>query len=281
MIIDGFNFSKDGKTIAIRGGNKLKDEIEYIKANKITSVSINSESNLQGLMFFSELTFIDEIYLSKFDLDYSGLYELVNLKQVTVIIFTPKPKPIIDYSRFKKLEYLSLDWYNEVLDLTSNLKLKTLYIWKFKPKSKSFSFISLPNSLKKIHITESNIQNFDGLKLPNLKSFEGHYCSKLTSLDGLKKSSDNLQTFILGSCGNLTNYDDLKYCKNLEKVILTRCGDMDSLSWLKPLKKVKHFTFLYTKVLDGDVSICSEIKYVAFTNSRHYNHKMEEFNNKY
>ena len=167
--------------------------------------------------------------------DYEGIYKLKNLKALSVIY--RKSKPDIDYKRFKKLEYLSIDWYNEEIDLSENKYLKTLIIWKFKPKTKSFSYIKLPASLESFEITESNIQNFDGLILPNLKSFEGHYCSKLTSLEGLKNSSDDLKSFILGSCGNLTNYDDLQYCKNLEKIILTRCGDMQSLSWLKPFKK--------------------------------------------
>lgn len=281
MLINGFKIAKDGKTLAIgRGERSLSEEIEYIKANRIKSISINSESIID-LSFLNEINFIEEIYLNKFDIDYSGLYELKSLKEITINIHTPKPKPNIDYSQFKKLEYLSIDWYNAEIDLSVNENLKKIIIWKFKPKNKSFSYIKLPTSLESLEITESNIQSFDGLVLPNLKSFEGHYCSKLTSLDGLKKSSDNLQSFILGSCGNLTGYDDLKYCKNMEKIILTRCGDMESLSWLKPLKKVKHFTFLYTKVVDGDVSLCSGIKYVAFTNSRHYNHKMEEFNDKY
>lgn len=275
-----FHFSKDGKTMAIRGGDNLKNEIEYIKTKNIISISINSDSIVKDLNFFDKIDFIEEFYISKYDIDYSGIYKLKNLKSLDVI-YRELIKPNIDYSQFKKLEYLSINWYNKELDLSENKNLKKLVIWKFKPKTKTFSYIKLPDSLESFEITESNVQNFDGLELPNLKSFEGHYCSKLTSLDGLKKSSDNLQSFILGSCGNLTNYDDLKHCKNLEKIILTRCGDMQSLSWLKPLKKVKHFTFLYTKVLDGDVSICSEIKYVAFTNSRHYNHKMEEFNDKY
>ncbi|WP_185249137.1 hypothetical protein [Chryseobacterium bernardetii] len=275
-----FHFSKDGKTMAIRGGDNLKNEIEYIKTKNIISISINSDSIVKDLNFFDKIDFIEEFYISKYDIDYSGIYKLKNLKSLDVI-YRESIKPNIDYSQFKKLEHLSINWYNKELDLSENKNLKKLVIWKFKPKTKTFSYIKLPDSLESIEITESNIENFDGLILPNLKSFEGHYCSKLTSLEGLKKSSDNLQSFVLGSCGNLTNYDDLKHCKNLEKIILTRCGDMQSLSWLKLLKKVKHFTFLYTKVLDGDVSICSEIKYVAFTNSRHYNHKMEEFNDKY
>ncbi|MDR4891001.1 MULTISPECIES: hypothetical protein [unclassified Chryseobacterium] len=280
IIRSDFHFSKDGKTMAVRGGDNLKDEIEYIKAENIISVSINSDSIVKDLNFFDEIDFIEKFYISKYDMDYSGIYKLKNLKSLDVI-YREAIKPNIDYSQFKKLEYLSINWYDKEIDLSENKHLKKLVIWKFKPKTKSFSYIKLPTSLENFEITESNIQSLDGLVLLSLKSFEGHYCSKLTSLDGLIKSSDNLQSFILESCGNLTNYNDLKYCKNLEKIILTRCGDMESLSWLKPLKKVKHFAFLYTKVIDGDVSLCSGIKYVAFTNSRNYNHKMEEFNDKY
>ncbi|WP_160137446.1 hypothetical protein [Chryseobacterium sp. c4a] len=286
IIKDGFTFydrfqKEDIFTFLTDSIEDINKSIEYIKKKKLKYVSLSEKllEKVENLDFLEELDFIEEIYISKYDINYNGIYSLKNLKALSVIY--RKSKPNIDYSRFKKLEDLSIDWYNAEIDLSENKNLKKLVIWKFKPKTKTFSYIKLPDSLESFEITESNVQNFDGLALPNLKSFEGHYCSKLTSLDGLKKSSDNLQSFILGSCGNLTNYDDLKHCKNLEKIILTRCGDMQSLSWLKPLKKVKHFTFLYTKVLDGDVSICSEIKYVAFTNSRHYNHKMEEFNDKY
>ncbi|UKB82734.1 hypothetical protein LF887_17170 [Chryseobacterium sp. MEBOG06] len=283
IIKDGFKFynrfhKEDIFSFLTANIQEINRSIEYIKKNKLKYVSLDESllEKLENLDFLEELDFIEEIYISCFDMDYSGIYQLKNLKSLSVIY--QKVKPNIDYSKFKKLEDLSIDWYNKELDLSENKNLKKLVIWKFKPKTKSFSFVKLPTSLEILEITESNIQSLEGLEIKNLKSFEGHYCSKLTSLDGLRGISDHLQSFILGSCGNLTNYDDLTYCKNLEKIILTRCGDMESLDWLKSLKKVKHFTFMNTKVLDGDVSLCSGIKYVAFTNSRNYNHKMEDFN---
>lgn len=274
---NGYAIAKDGKTLAIgRGERRLTEEIEYINDNKIISISINSDI-VKDLDFLKNLDFIEEIYLNKFDIDYSGLYFLKNLKKITINIHDSKSKPNIDYSQFKKLEYLSLDWYNKELVLSSNSKLKTLFIWKFKPKNKSFSFISLPKSLEKIHITESNIQNFDGLNLPKLKSFEGHYCSQLSSLEGLENICENLETLTLDYCRKLIQYKELKNCLNLEKLILGDCGDIPNLNWIKPLKKLKHFSFYNTKLIDGNVSSCFGIDYVSFKNSKHYNHKIEEF----
>ncbi|MCT2561807.1 hypothetical protein [Chryseobacterium herbae] len=280
MIKNGYAIAKDGRTLAIgRGERSLSEEIEYIKTNKVLSISINSDT-IKDLSFLEDINFIEEIYLNQFDIDYSGLYYLKNLKEITINIHNPKPRPNIDYSRFEKLEYLSLDWYDEALALSSNLKLKTLYIWKFKPKNKSFSLVSLPDSLEKIHITESNIQNFEGLKLPNLKSFEGYYCSQLNSLEGLKNTCEKLEILILDYCRKLTQYEDLKYSVNLKKLILGDCGDIQDLNWLVSLKKLKHFSFYNTRLVDGNVNPCFDIKYVSFKNSKHYNHKIEEFKSK-
>ncbi|MBP1165007.1 MULTISPECIES: hypothetical protein [unclassified Chryseobacterium] len=279
MINNGYAIAEDGKTLAIgRGNRSLSEEIKYIKSKKIRSISINSDS-IKDLSFLKDITFIEEIYLNKFDIDCSGLYELNNLKKITVNIHDSQSKPSIDYSQFKELEHLSIDWYNEQIDLSENIHLKTLVIWKFKPKNKSFSFIKLPGSLEKIHITESNIQNFEGLKLSKLKIFEGHYCSQLSTLKGLENICENLEILILDYCRKLIQYNELKNCLNLEKLILGDCGDIPDLKWIKLLKKLKHFSFYNTKLMDGNVNPCFGIQYVSFKDNKNYNHRIEEFRN--
>ncbi|EJL74391.1 hypothetical protein [Chryseobacterium populi] len=282
IIKDGFTFYDRFKKEAIFSfapDNRadIQRSIEYIKKNKVKYISLSEKllEKVDNLDFLGDMDFIEEIYISKYDMDFSGIYKLKNLKALSVIY--QKVTPTIDYSRFEKLEDLSIDWYNKEIDLSENKNLKKLIIWKFKPKNKSFSYIKLPQSIESLEVTESNIHNLEGLELANLKHFEGHYCTKLTSLSGLKESADHLQSLTLSSCGSLVNYQELEHCKNLEKIILTRCGEMQSLSWLKNLKKVSHISFLHTKVIDGDIRYCLGIKYVAFTNSRHYNYKMEQF----
>lgn len=223
----------------------------------------------------SDLDFVEEIYFGKLSIDYNELYSLKKLKRICVNI--EKGEPDLDYSRFSELEILSIDWYAKFPDLTKNENLKELVIWKFKPKSKSFLELRLPPKLENLQITESNILNLEGLKLNNLKKFEGHYCNNLESVQGIKEISLNLDTFILDYCRKLTKYDDLKWGKQLEKIILGDCGNIPNLNWLKGLKKVNHFSFWNTLLVDGNIKPCLGIDYVSFKNAKHYNHNVEEF----
>jgi hypothetical protein len=185
----------------------------------------------------------------------------------------------LDYSKFSKLEILSIDWYNNFPDLSKNENLKELSVWKFRPKSKGLAELSLPKSLEKLHITESNILSLAGLELNNLREFEGHYCNALETVRGIDNFSNSLNVLILDYCRKLTSYEDLRYAKNLNKLILGDCGDIQNIKWLKDLKNMKHFSFWNTKLIDGDTSPCIGIDYVSFKNQKHYNYKKEDLKN--
>ena len=275
---DGFEFyiGIDGnRTFSLKGLN-LQEELNYIKNKNIISIALEDLylNGIRDLSFLKEIDFVEEIYTGDTILDYSGIYYLEGLKKITV--FVEKNKPILDFSKFKDLEFLSIDWYAKFPDLSNNLKLKELSIWKFRPKSQSFKEILLPPNLEFLHITESNILNLESLICPNLKTFEGYYCSKLESLIGIENIL-NIETLILDYCGKLTQYDSLEKCTQLKKIILGNCGSLPTLNWLKSLKNVQHFSFWNTKLENGDVSPCFGVDYVSFKNSKTYNHKSEEF----
>ena len=278
---DGFDFFTDLKgnpDSIILKYSYLSDVISYIKENRIISVSLAYflSGDIQNLNFLKEVSFIEKFSINDpMNLDIADLYALENLKYLTISV-TDK-KQYLDYTQFKNLEYLSIDWYNHFPDLTENINLKELSIWKFRPKHKSFDGLKLPLDLENFQITESNVLNFNGLNLRNLISFEGHYCSKLENFEGLEGISNNLNILVLDYCRKLVDYEKLDTCKDLQKLILGNCGDIPSLSWLKSLHKVKHFSFWNTKLIDGDVSPCFGIDYVSFKNSKSYNYKEEEF----
>lgn len=277
---DGFEFLDDingNPDALVLKGESLNEEVEYINNNKIKSIYLTlfKSKAINNLDFLKETDCIEKVNLNDVDVDYSGLYFLNNLK--CAILSIKNKKQHLDYSNFKQLEYLSIDWYSQFPDLSSNLKLKELVIWKFKPKTKLLSVLRLPNGLEKFKISESNILNLEGLYLPNIKNFEGHYCNSLESLEGLKGLSTDLNTLILDYCKKLTDYTDIKFCKQLNKIILGDCGDISTLRWLEELNNVNHFSFWNTKLIDGNVSPCFGIDYVSFKNAKHYNHKKEEF----
>lgn len=172
---------------------------------------------------------------------------------------------------------MSIDWYKHFPDLSQNKELKELYIWKFKPQSKSFKGILLPIDLDLLHITETNIESLDGIESLNIKQFEAYYCSKLKSLKGLERVSTTIDTLILENCKNILDFESLSQCLKMKKIILTKCGDIPNLKWLVPMKELKMLTFSGTNILDGDLSYCFGIDYVYFKNSKHYNHRVEDF----
>lgn len=252
--------------------SNAKQQFEYLKINNIKNVSLSK--SLSDFSFLKELDFVEEVYISS-NINPEDLYNLKKLKRI--ITNVTKNKPSINYSKFTHLEYLSIDWYDAFPDLSHNKSLKELVIWKYKPKSKSLEELKLPKGLEKLKITESNIEDLAGVDLKNLLQFESHYCRSLRSLNGLKEFVPSLKVLILDYCKNLVQYNEIQYGLKLEKIILGDCGDLPTIKWLKSLKNVEHFSFYNTKLVDGDTSPCSGIKYVSFKNARHYNLKIEEF----
>ena len=250
----------------------IEKKVEYILKNNIRNISL--DQGLDNFDFLKKTNFIEEIYVSE-NIHEIDLYQLKQLKRM--IVNVKKNKPQIDYSQFPQLEYLSIDWYAKFPSLIENKKLKELILWKFKPKERNFGSLSLPESIENLEITGSNVQDFLGISLPNLKKIEAHYCSNLKTLNGIESTSTTLESLIVCNCRNLTDYDILSTCSHLKKIILGDCGDIPNLNWLTKLKNVKHFSFWGTKLLDGNVEPCFGINYVSFKNAKHYNHKESEF----
>lgn len=277
---DGFEFIDDiygdSGALIVKGEN-LTNEIKYINDNNIKSVYVTffKSKGIVNFDFLKEVKLIEKVNINDVDVDYTGLYNLNNLK--VAILSIKNKKQHLDYSKFKHLESLSIDWYTKFPDLTNNKELKELVIWKFKPTSKRLSELKLPSDLENLQLSESNILNFNGIFLANLKRIECHYCSSLESLEGIKGLSTSLNTIILDYCKKLSDYSDIATCKQLKKIILGDCGDISTLNWLESLKNVNHFSFWNTRLIDGNTNPCFGIDYVSFKNAEHYNHKIEEF----
>jgi len=277
---DGFDFIDDLKEVPstfIIKGHDLDEEINYIKNNQIKSIYLTEFKSkaIINLDFLKELKFINEVNLNGVDFDYDGLYHLENIKKLTLSI--KNKNQYLDFSKFLELEELSIDWYKEFPNLSDNRKLRKLAIWKFRPQTSSLSALSLPEFLEELHLTESNILNLKGVELLNLKEFQAHHCKELQSLDGLFSFSPKIKILILDYCRKLTNYNELRYCINLQKIVLGDCGDIPSLKWLESLKEINHLSFWGTNLVDGNTSYCKGINYVNFKNKRNYSNKVEEF----
>lgn len=284
---DNFDFIDDitgNPEAIILKGEDLAEEIRYIIDNKITSIYLThfKSKAIANLDFLKEINFIEKININDLDIDYSGLYHLDGLKKA--ILSIKNKKQYLDYSRFKNLVDLSLDWYPQFPNFSKNKKLKFLTIWKYKPQSKNFIGLVGLAELQFLKITQSNIESIKGIEtLNNLLEFQGYYLPKLKSLHGIELLSKSLKILVLEKCKNLMKYQsDLEVLNRLEKLILTDCGELNNLEFINKLNNLKFFTFFNTTVKGGDLSPLRRRKfeYLGFDDKKNYSDKLNALANR-
>ena len=266
---------------------------KYIIVNKITSISINlnftlcleygiSKDNL--LKVFPDETFfvrisslIKYLYIGDFKLsNIKGIQSLQNLETLS-IGYCENNKTSgdidIDFSKFPKLKYLYIPWFSKGFELTCNKELESLIIYGFAPKSKNFTSLKLPQSLKCLELVRANIVNFDGLEMPLGEKIESYYCRNIESLKGIDNVAKTLKRVMIENSKKLLDYEAISKCTKLESIVFSKCGDIPSLSLISSLTQVRHFVILGTNVIDGNISQLLNIEKVAITNKSHYNYK--------
>lgn len=281
-IVDGFQIIRnhEGDVLGIEL-DRLESCIEYANEKGIKKAFIeysNQGNDIKNVDFFKDQDFFTGLTITATNLDITGIHHLKMLKYLNV--FENKQK--IDFSAFPLLEEASIDWNDKINNLDKCRKLKKLTLWKYKPKSKSFNELRGINSLVSLKITQSNIESFNGIEtLMNLNSLEGYYLQKLSSLNGVESLKNNLKVLILENCKKLVNYEQiLQQMSVLEKLILSNCGEMQHLDFVKKMPNLKFFSFVDTNVKDGNLNplVERELEYVGFDDKRYYSHKMKQIN---
>jgi hypothetical protein len=280
-IIDGFKVihNVDGDVLGIEM-SRLEDCLGYAIKNGFKKIFVESVDKCDGndVEFFKEYSFFTGLTITASNIDISAIHHLRGLKYLNVFENNQK----IDFSSFPILEEASIDWNNKLLNLDECKYLKKLTLWKFKPKSKSFSEIRNLISLNILEIAQSNVESLDGIEgLKNLESFEASYLSKLTSLNGIESLKLHLKSLILKVCKKLRDYDQsLAKMHRLEKLILSDCGELDNINFLRKLNNLKFFSFVNTNIKDGNLLplIEQKLDYAGFDDKKHYSHKMKQIN---
>lgn len=284
-IIDGFKIipNEDGNLLGVES-NRIEVCMRYAVKKKITKIFIHAGDNykLKDINFLEKYNFITHLTVSQnplgVEIDISAVNQLRKLKFLSL----SNKNQAIDFSCFPELEDGSIDWNNKLINIATCKKLRRLVLWKYKPKSKSFLELDGLTALQSLEITESNIESFSGIEsLVKLNSFEGTYLSKLESLAGIELLSKNIRTLVLNTCKSLKDYGTaLGTLTNLEKLILSKCGELNDLDFITTMRKLIFFSFVNTNIKNGNLSPLKEKKldYAGFDDKRHYSHKMKDIN---
>lgn len=202
------------------------------------------------------------------------LGEFPNLEHLSI----DETKVEVDFEKLPKLVYFAGDWHKGRFKNIQHSKLKRLHLWKYKSVTNDLADFWQFGDLEDIHLVQSTVTSLNGLSaFKNLKTFEMHYMNKLEKLGKLDLPS---LTFLHADhCKKLTDHEQLQGCQNLETLRLHNCGAIQSVGFVKTLKKLKSFRFMEaTEVVDGDLSPLLGLDDVLFTQKKHYSHKTKNFN---
>jgi hypothetical protein len=122
-----------------------------------------------------------------------AIYALTQLE-----CFGVHPKrPGIDFSRFPALR-LAINHWAPADQGIANSTIGTYYLWHFKPKSKSFAGLEIPDGVTKLEFTWANPASLEGLPvLKKLKELQFHRCRNLTDLSALPRIAPNLEKLLV------------------------------------------------------------------------------------
>ncbi|MGH0540549.1 hypothetical protein ACQVPW_03025 [Bacillus cereus] len=276
--INGFYVREDiyGETVLVSQKN-LKGCIEYINTFNVFGVQINDMYyEMEDLNFLKDCKSIihlslDSIYLK----DISSIYDLKNLKDLSVAESNYK----LELNKLTNLESLSMYCNKKVTGLQELVNLKSLSLWKYSPKNRDLNELKNLRKLEELRITQSKIDSISGVEnFESLNSLKLNYLRTLKTIEYLKYGSRKLYDLEIESCKNIEDFSFIQYLKSLETLKLLSCGDMPTISFIESLDRLKHFSFVGSNIVDGDLSACEKIEFVSFTDKRHYSHKNKDFN---
>lgn len=289
---DGFYFFDSFNSgLSMILDKRIDEIIEYVNLHDVKSLAIQPGlhdvlpkgeqpdyilSDIAETGFLEQMPNLNEIaFIDVKDCNLDGLYCLKNLRSLTIAndVNNPSKNLRVDFSKFKNLEEINVDWFDKGFDISKNDKVVSVSINKYRPQSRDLSELPLPKSISNLELVQSNIQSLDGAPDNSIEKMELYYCPYLETLNGIRAFSGHLHRLMIENARHLSDYDEIKYCKALESVVFANCGNIDSLNWVKALEKLSHFVLDKTVVNDGDMRNLLNIEKVAFTNKKHYNCK--------
>ncbi len=160
-----------------------------------------------NLDFLADLTDIRQVWFWEVSLKkIDALYRQEGLEYFGI---HPK-RPPIDFSLLKRLRHAVWQPVHHDKGIEQLAQLQRLDIWRSKPKSKDFSELPLPASLRTLEFNWCNQESVETLQaLPNLEEVQFHYCHNLRSLHGLSGTMPRLKKLVVTRCANLELIDEV------------------------------------------------------------------------
>jgi hypothetical protein len=206
--------------------------------------------------------------------DLSPVSELLDLERLKLSCHSRRS---LDFSGLKRLQSCSINWLPGGESVFRCEGLESLYLDGV--KGAQLAGISELKSLKKLTIANSNLNSLAVLDgLCQLEKLELLNCRKLTLLDGLE-CFQRIKWLSIDGSKPIQDFRAVSELPDLEVLNLSGSGKIKSLAFLRPLKKLRAFSFAgsTTSVEDGDLSPLEdlpELSMLMFGPRKHYTHRL-------
>ena len=239
---------------------------------------LDGDFNLDFLKRFPNLLYLS-INASK-PIDTEAIETLSNLRGLQL----SEQKSGLNFKNLNELEFFIGKWHNKNAHIEKCKILRELHLNKFAPETKDLSILANIERLEHLSLTKNNITSLEGLQnLEDLLTLNILYSPKLESFEAFYESTSSLREIEISHLPKVNSYKALRNLKTLRKLIISNSSDIQNLSWITELEKLKFFSFLNTTITDGNLKPLLEtqsLEYVGTNNKRNYNLTMEEINEK-
>ncbi len=258
----------------------MEKTLNFIKEKNIINLELNFYHGyeLKDVSFLNDIKEqIEGISIVDEDVIIDGIENVTNLKYLNI---NDELTQNINFEVFKYLECCFLLWHKNIQNISSCSTLKELLIKKINLRSvRTLDKLKGLKNLEKLTLIQPKMDDLDFLEFfPNLTELEIYYCSTLKDISALVLNKNKLKKVRLDHCKNILDYSYINKLKELEYLGISDAHEIDSIGFVTGLKKLKHFSFVGTNVLDGDLLVCKDIEYCGFDNKKHYSHRMEDLN---
>lgn len=268
-------------TLCVKG-DRVNDYVQFAKLNRVTHIWLTSHLGplqLRDCAFLESLPDVEHVSIDDGVeplQDISGLFSLTNLRSLGLHNvphgFALDQFPLLTEYRGPWSRYLS--------GLPNCNRLEVLLLTHIGSKIKTIEQLELPNGLVELDLRISSMVSLEGLdNLKRLKVLALYRFSKLTDISAISGLAKSLVALELSDCIRIHDFQAIERLKHLKKLIISRCKEMQSLSFVRGLTNLEMMTFLKTTVLDGDLSpllSLSKLEHVGFVDNRNYSHTEEQ-----
>ena len=279
---DGFNFMNfwDAHWFLQLESDRLEECIRYCRDHGIKWLHVSPFHGylLRDLDCFKDLRDVEAVHLQNSRngeiADFDGLYQAEKLKYISADFHNP-----LHFSRFPALTHLVTHYTPDTApSLFDSLNLRFLALTGYRTKHRSLLEVGALKELQLLSVFNSPIESTEGAGvLEELTHLVLGYCTGLRDIKPLASVAGNLESVEIHCCKRLEGlYEFLQTLASAKRLVISNCGSLPSLDFVRGLPKLEELFFPDTDILDGDLSPCLRLKLVGFLNKRHYSHSVDE-----